>query len=293
MGTLFALAFIAFIVSVLYGCIFRVPDVHIGLPSSLIGGRFKKKKDKKGNNIPIREPYSEGFHIKPPWISVLFVSTEYTLTHIEKEFPVGAGGSVTVKALIQWRCSGRMAFRFVEVDNSAIDEGLKAELEQLVIEKTGNAAMSVEKVIQQAKNIAEKMKKVLCCKFLDPGTNKQPTRSIFGNKAKHRITFAEHSYGIDIRKVSVDITPSEEMRKARDDRAREKYEKESQGTEWDFYLEIAKKLKEQFPELSDREAWEAVQVSQGQTTKTVHDLQMKDLSRIMDKIPELITAIRR
>ncbi|KKQ46656.1 MAG: hypothetical protein US66_C0033G0001, partial [Candidatus Moranbacteria bacterium GW2011_GWD2_37_9] len=98
---------------------------------------------------------------------------------------------------------------------------------------------------------------------------KQKTRIVLGKK----VSYTENSYGVEILKASIDtIDPDEELQKARDAKQREQYEKESQSTEWKHLRERMAEIKNDFPELRDKEVLEAVQVWQKQATKNIQEI---------------------
>jgi regulator of protease activity HflC (stomatin/prohibitin superfamily) len=304
----FITSVVFFLVAFLFTAIFKVPDVHIGIPSSLFKGRVRLKKEEgyeTGSpsnpsgikySIPIREPYGEGIHFKWPWWTVRKLPREIlTKTINEREFPVGKGGTIIVSGVIQYRISAKAAYRWEEVNEKAIDAGLDAEIEQAIrwtlidedvdsaIIKTFEISNELERLLKSIdiRTREEKERtKELDIKSSKSGITSQEkieydrickprSRDLFGEP----LTYAEQSYGIEVIKGKIDkVNPTEDLKKARDDKQREIYEKESQTTEMNHIRERMKEIKNDFPDLTDQEIAEFAQVWQKQATKNINQV---------------------
>lgn len=274
---IFVICFVFFIIALVRAIVFRVPDVHIGIPSSFFSGRLKKDKDENGHSVPIRQPYGEGLHFKPPWWTVKFVLREVlTKPILKREFPVGDGGTVEISGVIQYRVSNIAAYRYEEVDKFAIEEGFDAEIEQAI--RSTLTDEDVDSAIRKTSEVSDHLDKSL--KSLDLRTREERDRDPGAIKDKtlfgRSVTYSEHFYGIETLNAKIDtIDPCEDLKKARDDKQRERYEKESQSTEFGHLLEKAALLKEKLPMMADDKAWEAIQIWQKQLTKTVNKIEVE------------------
>ncbi|MFO7807398.1 MAG: hypothetical protein R6V40_03175 [Candidatus Moraniibacteriota bacterium] len=250
---------IIIVAAVLKLSIFKVPDVHIGLPSSIFVGRFKKELDENGWSTPIGEPYREGYHLKRPWWKIYLFNREVRTRKIKKseeeeqgrEYQIGgeSGGTVYVTGVIQYRPSILSLYRLIEVDENAIIEGLDAEVDEFLSQELGKM-LSFEEAITRKGQLS----KELIGKLTEP-----TERRLFGNDKP--LDHAQLSYGVDILKATIDeIKPTEELRLARDARQKEMYEKDSETTEWVHLMEKAGQLKKILPGLEEREILKAVQV---------------------------------
>ncbi len=143
-----------------YNSYVKVPDVNLGLPSSLFTGRFKRNKTQSGKkeieildedgetikekieiaieySLPISEPLKEGVYLKPFWWKYTFYSRKIVVKPIErKDVQVGAGGktggsqgSVNITGKIQYRRSNKLLSRYAETGEEAVHEGLDPEID--------------------------------------------------------------------------------------------------------------------------------------------------------------------
>jgi len=265
-----------FVISLLSTTIFKVSDVNIGAPTSLFSGRIKKETDANGYSIPIHIPYKEGLHFKLPWWRIEELSREVKSKVIEKRpYPVGKGGTVIVSGIIQYRISSLMAFRYQEVDEEGIQKGLDSELDQVI--RTTLIDEDVDSVIIKAVEISNTLWEKLTSTDLRT-SEEQALNSLIKERilAKKKITYAEHSYGIEIVKAKIDtIDPDENLKESRDNKQKEIFEKESQTTEFQHLLEKAEALKRVLPGIPDKELWEDIQVWQGQAPKEVTTIRVE------------------
>ena len=280
-----------------YTTIFRVKDVHIGVPSSIFTGRLKRKTDEDGCSVRIRRPYKEGLHIKRPWWTIKQESREVRTKPIEKRpFPVGEGGTVLISGVIQHRISNKAAYRYEEVDQAAIEEGLDSELEQII--RGTLEEKDVEGAIKKTRDISRALTERLMgfdirtSEEIESSPDSPPKeRKLFGDKDGDRISHSEHSYGIEILKAKIDtIDPDESIKAARDDKQKEKYESESQTTEWNHLLDRAAQLKESRPGMSDEKIWDAVQVWQKQSTKHVDKIEIEGIESFAKLLTSFIAS---
>ena len=106
-------------------------------------------------------------------------------------------------------------------------------------------------------------------------------RRIFGKT----VSYSEHSYGIEILKATIDnIEPAGDLKKSRENKQAEKYQRDAEKTEWDHYRSRMEELKNLFPNLSDKEILEAVFVWRGHATKEIKDFNLKGISEALEKI---------
>lgn len=277
---LFGFGLVVFITGVAYSCVFKIKDIYYGLPSSLFSGRFKGM-DAEGYSIPIREAYTEGLGIKWPWWTITPISKEVITKEIKKKkFQVSGGGTVLISGVIQYRPSLTMLYRFEEVADTAISDGLDSELNQIL----GIYLLSgdMEAAITRRAEVSQALWNKLTGEIINPTDppEKQRTRKLFGKK----ISYTENSYGVVILKASIDtIDPDEELQKSRDEKQREQYQKQSQTTEWEHLLGRMEDLQKKFPELKHKDLLEAVQVWQKQATK--------DIKEIKGEIPAAVTSL--
>ncbi len=267
--------FLAIGIQIICMSVFKIGDVNLGLPSSWFSGRFSGK-DSNGNSIPLREPYREGFHFKFPWWSVKQIDRQVrTYPIVKQEYPVKGGGSVWVSGTIQYRPSFLTLYRYEEVSEEGIKSGLASELDKLI--GVDLVTMDMEEAVVRRVELSDKLRESLTREnFLSYGI-----RHLFGCV----VTYAEHSYGIEILKAAIDtIEPVGDLKKARDDKQKEKYQKESETTEWNHYLERMKSLKKEFPDLTDQQLLEAIQVWKGQATKDVKEFNVRGLEEVIEKI---------
>lgn len=255
--------------------IIKIKDVHIGVPSSFFTGRIRGV-DENNYSIPIHTPYKEGMHIKYPWWSIQELSREIKSKPIEKRpFPVGKGGTIVVSGIIQYRISSLAAYRYLEVDEEGIQSGLDSELDQVI--RTTLVDEDVDSVITKATEISNTLwEKLTSC---DIRTTEEQNLS---NDIKERfingkrVSYAEHSYGIEVVKAKIDtINPDEGLKEARDNKQKEVFEKESQTIEFVHLIEKMNMLKKELPNISDKEALEAIQVWQKQTPKEVKTIRVE------------------
>lgn len=278
------IGFFVFIAGLVYSVVFKVPDVYLGLPSSLFLGRIEREVDVDGFSLPIRKPYKEGFHFKKPWWTIAPISREVSTKVIEKRVYQVKEGSVLVSGVIQYRPSSISLYRFEEVNAKAIDEGLDSELDQIVSKVLVES--DVETAVTRKSELSEQLIDRLAGAIIYPGNTAKEKirRSLFGKE----LSYAEHSYGIEILKASIDtVDPSEDIKIARDAQAKESYEKISQTTEWNHLMGRMGDLQKKFPEISDEEALKAVQVWQGQAGKQIHEIKVSDLEKILKGLPTI------
>ncbi|MEF3691861.1 MAG: SPFH domain-containing protein [Candidatus Moraniibacteriota bacterium] len=277
METIVLVASVLFFVAVLISTmIFKVKDVNIGVPSSFFTGRIERDTDGNNQSVPIHIPYKEGLHLKRPWWSIQELSREVkSKPIIKRPFPVGKGGTVIVSGIIQFRISALAAYRYLEVDEEGIQSGLDSELDQVI--RTTLVDEDVDSVITKATEISNTLWEKLTSS--DIRTTEEVELSLdvrermIGGK---KISYAEHSYGIEILKAKIDtINPDENLKEARDNKQKEVFEKESQSTEFQHLLEKAALLKEKFPNIPEKEIWEAIQVWQKQTPKEVKTIRVE------------------
>ena len=299
-STILLLACLFFIAVLGMTTIFRVKNIHIGIPSSLFSGRLKKEKDPDGHSIPIRKPYAEGLNYKWPWWSIEELPKEVNAWVIEKrKFPVGKGGTVIVSGVIQYRISAVAAYRYQEVSKKGIEEGLDAELEQIIRMTLTNE--TVDEAIRKSNEISytlwhkltstdirtseeNPLEKDIDGKFV-PINPTPKTRTLW----EKDLSYAEHSYGIEILKAKIDtIDPDENLKEARDSKQKEAYEKQSQSTEFKHLLQKAKMLKKQFPKIDEKEIWEAIQVWQKQTPKEIKTIRVEGTDTLTGILAALV-----
>lgn len=325
-----AIVMVFFLVVLFRTIFFRVPDVKIGLPSSFFSGRIRRKKEegykmgdrsKKSDilySMPIKEPYSEGLNFKPPWWSIKMLPRETETRIIEpREFPVGKGGTVIVSGVIQYRISSRAAYRYEEVNKAAIEKGLDSEIEQIIrgtladedvdsaIKKTFEISDHLEslwkstdiRTREEKERAAELKKEKAKPKGLTPEEELEfsricdpRSRDLFGTP----ISYAEQSYGIEVLKAKIErVDPVEDLKKARDKKQQETYEKESQSTEFAHLLRKVKLLKKSLPGISDAEAWEAIQIWQGQTVKDIKTIKVEGTDSLTGILAGLMAGGRK
>lgn len=276
------------LVAIGFAMIFRVADVHIGIPSSLVVGRIEK--DARGNSQPIHKPYPEGIHVKRPWWTIEEISREVQIKDIkERAFPVGLGGTVIISGVIQYRISDRTAYRYLEVNENGINEGLDAEIEQVIRQALFNE--DVDSAILKTTEISDSLWRRLTTKDIrtaeeirkEEGTpldRPQEGKDIPDHAKKkiggEEISYAEHSYGIEVLKAKIStINPNISHQEARDAKQNEKYQTASQSSEMTHLLEKVAAIKAALPELNDKELWEAIQVWQGQSTQTIQKIKVE------------------
>ncbi|MDD5652161.1 MAG: SPFH domain-containing protein [Candidatus Moranbacteria bacterium] len=286
---------VLFILAILRSIIFKVPDVYIGIPSSLFSGRIKKNEEKKkmedekskllkekdtkkekekieeinrqikeldkslekhAYSVPIRIPYKEGIQFKYPWWGIKMEPREIRTRPINRTFPVGKGGTVIVKGIIQYRISDVAAYRYLEVDEKGVNDGLDSEVEGLI--RSHLIGKDVDAAIEEKDAMSTELEGVFLTTRIRKLNKRGTCQRTLGGRL---ISYAEHSYGIEIIKAKIDtIDPDEELKKSRDEKQKERYERESQSIEMDHLLEKVKLLKSELPGISDKEAWESIQV---------------------------------
>jgi regulator of protease activity HflC (stomatin/prohibitin superfamily) len=256
-------------------CIFKVPDVHIGIPSSLFSGRYGGK-DEKGNSLPIKSAYLEGVHFKPPWWSVEIRDRKVATQNVDRQaYQVGGRkgtqGSVDITGIIQYRISQKMAFRRLEVSVKDIQDGLDAEFDFLLGKMLGEESIMLEEVITMKGALSGNLFKQLTRYNSDE--EEFPDDNWCGREIDGQaVTWAEQRFGIEILKVNINrIDPSGDLKKERDQRQAEIYQRESQTVEWKFLLDMAKELKKQHPDLSDQEILREIQTWQKNASRMIVD----------------------
>jgi regulator of protease activity HflC (stomatin/prohibitin superfamily) len=239
--------------------IVRIPEVHLGLPSSIFTGRFKREKDQNDCSIPISQPLREGYHLVWPWWKITLINRETRTRKInEREYQVGGeGGTVKVTGVVQYRPSEVSLYRMVEVDEHAIELGLDAEIDEFLSVEIGRME-SFEDAITRTTKEGEGLSKKLFEKLTRSPDRKQ---TCLGKD----LDYSQHSYGVDILKATIDyVKPNEELQQARDSRQKELYEKQFQTTEWTHLMEKVSQLRTILPDLDQKEALKAVQIWQRQ-----------------------------
>jgi len=287
---LFIFSVLFFAAALGFMCIFRVSDVHIAQLFDLFRGRFSKKSDGRGYSIPLREPLLEGLHLKKPWQWIKEVSRETRTKPIKaREFPVMGGGSVKISGVIQYRPSTKALYRYFEVDEEGIEKGLDSELDQMVSQILGQYPM--EEAITRKKEVNAELWGRLTGTIVNPDkpASERHERKLFGKA----ITYAEHSYGIEILKASIDVVEeaSAELKTARHEKQKELYEKESQTTEFNHLRARMKELKQDFPGLDDNKVLEAIQIWQKQTKKEIREFQVTDLKALGEIVAGILAGI--
>jgi regulator of protease activity HflC (stomatin/prohibitin superfamily) len=293
---LFLLSVLVFIGAIAYSCFYKVKDIHIGLVSDFFRGRFRKEKDAEGNLVPLYKPRLEGIHLKLPWQKIIQISRDVKTKEIKNKTFAVANGTVKISGVIQYRVSGQATYRYLEVDEEGITKGLDSELDQIISRYLGN--IDIEDAIRRKGEITNELRQRLTGNILNPNSansdlKKGPiiapiTRKIWNDERE--ITYAEHCYGIEVLKASVDMVEpaTDELKKARDDKQREKYEKESQTTEWNHYINRARALKKALPNIDDAKLWEAIQIWQKQVPvkKDVKEIKIDGLETIAKSVIE-------
>lgn len=279
-----------FVCALISSTIFRVKDINYGLPSSVFKGRLSGKKDKNGFSIPIREPYKEGLHIKWPWWRVEERCREVKTKVIErKEYPTGDGGFVIISGIIQYRPSYSALYRYVEVQDKGIEEGLVSELDQVIGTELGT--MTTDDALSKRKELSENLSGILRGSILNPRDVDVPDieRVLFGKK----LSYSEHSYGIEVLKSNIDVIDvPESLKEDRVKMTKEDYQKRSETTEWDHLLARMKSMKIDFPNLDDKLILEAVQVWQKQVNKDVKEFKINDLKSIIEGLGSKIFKVK-
>lgn len=270
------LIFFAIFIQILCMSFFKVKDMHIGLPSDFFKGRIKKEKDSLGFSNPIREPYREGVNTKLPWVSVKQISREVKTYPITKqEYPVKGEGTIQLSGTIQYRPSFLALYRYEEVSEDGIKNGLSSELDKLLGKEL--VEFNMEDAVIRRVELSASLFDYLTGPFKKDGTE----RRIFGKT----VSYSEHSYGIEILKATIDnIEPAGDLKKSRENKQAEKYQRDAEKTEWDHYRSRMEELKNLFPNLSDKEILEAVFVWRGHATKEIKDFNLKGISEALEKI---------
>ncbi|MFW5885241.1 MAG: hypothetical protein ACOCUF_03395 [Patescibacteria group bacterium] len=249
----------AFFLVLLKLSIVRVPEIYLGLPSSIFTGRFKREKDENDCSIPISYPLREGYHLVRPWWKIILIERKTKKRKIdEREYQVGGeGGTVKVTGVVQYRPSEVSLYRILEVEEHTIEDGLDAEIDEFLSMEIGQMK-SFENAITRITKDGEGLSKKLFEKLTRPPDRKQ---TCLGKD----LDYSQHSYGVDILKATIDyVKPNEELQQARDSKQRELYEKEFQTTEWTHLMEKVSQLRTILPDLDQKEALKAVQIWQRQ-----------------------------
>lgn len=275
----------------------RVPDIHIGILSNLFTGRLLRQPDNNNFSIPICKPKKEGLCFKKPWESVTLVSTG-TQTKIIKnrEFPV-KGGSIFASGAIQYRISAFTAYRYLEVEAEAIDEGLDSELDQIL--RHSLVTMDVEQAVTESAAISTALD--IRLRTVDLRTTEEihavngcindtnaKTRVLFGKQ----ISYAEHSYGIEILKAKIDtLDPDPKLKEARNKIQNELYQTQSQTQEFNHLLARMRDLKNELPELSDEKKAEFIQVWQKMSSKDIKKIEVEGADGLIGALSAFLTGL--
>ncbi len=267
--------------SLLWASLIRIPANHLGLPESIFSGRYKDEVDEVGGRIPIAKPLKEGLVIKPPYWKIHVISQEVMTRRFEgkkyqtKESEDTTGLSVFASGMLQYRVSGRALFRVLEVDESAIIEGLDAEIDNVLADVIGKTPF--DEVITLRDDLSKAVKRRFCDIWeadkinASDDDNKTDSNLSADKKETRRIVFGEPltnsevSYGIEVLKVSIDeLKIPEEVEKERANRKKESLEEESQRIEWQHLMRRAEELKRVFPDVNEDVLLRAIQLWQKQ-----------------------------
>jgi len=293
---------IIFWAALAYSIIFSVPDIHLGLPSSIFSGRIERDPDKDNFSVPIHKPYKEGLHIKVPWWTIKIISRKvYTKNLIRREYPA-KNGTVEVKGTVQYRPSSIALYRFVEFSEEDIDAAMDSEIENMI--RCRLAKVSVEDAITQVDIVSKELWDKLAGHTIIPieaeekdgekngkktGHIKAQTRKLFGED----VTYSEHSYGVETLKTKIDtIDPSNVLKEARDSQQEEEYKKKQRKIQWDYLLERAGELKKSLP-LSNEQVLDAIQLWEGQSSKHTNKIELRDIEVLAHIATELLKGKRK
>ncbi len=292
---------VIFWIAMAYSIIFKIPDIHLGLPSSIFSGRIKRSPDKDNFSVPIRKPYKEGLHIKLPWWTVKVVPRSVFTKVIEKrEYPV-KNGSISVKGTVQYRPSSTTLYRFVEYSERDIDTAMDSEIENII--RCRLAGIDAEDCIAKVHIASKELWNRLAGHSIIPEEaeeieeNGKKTGHIKTNKRKlwgKEITYSEHSYGVETLKAKIDtIDPSDNLTEARDSQQKENYIKKQKEIQFKYILERARDLKKDFPNLSEEQILDAIQLWEKQSTKHTNKLEIKDMKTLIPLIKELFEVRKK
>lgn len=296
---------IIFWAAMVYSIIFSVPDICLGLPSSIFSGRIKRNSDKDNFSVPVHKPYKEGLHIKLPWWTIKIVSRKvYTKNLVKREYPA-KNGTVKVKGTVQYRPSGITLYRFLEFSEEDIDAAMDSEIENMI--RCRLAKVNVEDAITQVDIVSRELWDRLAGHTITPkeaeeedekkngkktltGHIKTLTRILFGEN----VTYSEHSYGVETLKTKVDtIDPSDDIKEARDSQQKEKYIMNQKKIQWDYLMERAKELGIALNDLNDEQILDAIQLWEGQSTKHTNKVELRDIEVLANIATALLKGIKK
>lgn len=290
------------VVLMLRTIIIRIPAVKIGVLESLISGLFLPEEyNECGCSVPIRESLGGGIHLKRPWHVVHLFGSEINTLIIEAERYDIRKGAVIVSGIVQWRVSSLCAYRALAISRDGIEKGMSAIIDQVLVTKL--IGVELEEALKLKNDLRESIEKA----FNDPAMvdkednkihTKEQIKAIAENKERNEkileprilrnkiVSIAEHRYGITITDVNIDkIDPIEELQDARSNIQVEELKKLATAMKMERFGEMTSSLKSMFPNMSDEQIGEKLEIIEGLLKK------QKNLFGISD-LPEIIKLVR-
>lgn len=274
---------IALAIAVAFAVVYRVPAAYIGVPESLIVGRFKAEKfEECGCSVPIARATVEGLNLKWPWHKIHLMSREIDTHRIDKERYDIKEGAVIVSGNVQRRTSLLCAYRKLAISPEDVRVGMAGLIDQVMvknlIEKELEEALQLKGDLREAIDTALSEQKMVDNPN-DPNNDpkkKEIGRTLYGEE----VTVSQHRFGDEIVSVNIDkIDPVQELQDARNAVQVESLKKKQAEKKMERYAHVRGEIKKEF-NLSDEKTAELFELAEGLSTKEKKLYGLSDLTEI-------------
>lgn len=272
-------------VAVAFAVVYRVPAAYIGVPESLIVGRFRAEKfEECGCSVPIARATVEGLNLKWPWHKVHLMSREIDTHRIDQERYDIKEGAVIVSGNVQRRTSLLCAYRKLAISPEDVRVGMAGLIDQVMvknlIEKELEEALQLKGDLREAIDTALSEQKMV----EDPDDpDKEVGRTLYGQP----VSVSQHRFGDEIVSVNIDkIDPVQELQDARNAVQVESLKKRQAEKKMERYAYERQKIKEEF-KLSDEKTAELFELAEGLSTKEKKLYGVSDLGEIGEVVKGL------
>jgi regulator of protease activity HflC (stomatin/prohibitin superfamily) len=283
-----------FIVNMLY---YRVPAASVGVPESLISGRFKPdSEDECGCSVPIAPAKTEGLHFKWPHYKIRIEKREIdTLMLAEQEYYI-KNGSVLIRGFVAVRTSEDCAYRRQEISLKDAEEGVNALIDQVLrdalIEKTLEEALNLKQVLTD--EIARTFNRPAMVPDPDNPGELMPRTINDENLNPIPVSFASHNFGLELTMIRInDIKPIASISEARADIILEGLKGEKNTLKMERFNAINEKFKSMYPGLSQEKLSQLLKLTEGLSTEEKKIFGLADLPEIAKLLEGLIPAVKK
>jgi len=285
-------SFVTFLAACYLSIFYRVPAVQIGVPESLVLGRFKPdSEDECFCSVPIYDTQTEGLHMKWPHHKIHLLGREIRTLKIDNQRYDIKKGAVIVSGIMQYRRSELCAYRALAAPEQDTIDGMNAIADQILVSKLINSDL------EEALQLKADLKDAIRAAFNSPAQVKDPNnptadpidRTLKGTK----VSVTQHRFGIEVLSVKIDkLDPIKELADARAAVQVEALKRGQAKEKMKRFNHIKDKLDTMFPLLSDEMIGEKLELIEGLSTKEKKLYGLSDLDDVSKAIANIASMFR-